>query len=368
MKTYFKPIFIFALSQLKRFTRDKTALFFTFLFPLLFLFVFGALNRGHTDVSFDIALINRSDTQFAKQFVEQTKQDKIFKINNKVSSLDEAKERMGRGEIDSIIELPKGFGQPNEKGIPSGNLVVYYEQSNPQTGQTLASIMQQVLDGVNKKLTGHIDPLMVEQKPTKTSNLSSFDYVFSGLLGFTLLGLGIFGMANGFPVDKKAGILRRLRATPLSASQLIIGTAVQYLAIGLVSLVLMFLVGTLVFDFNMRGDYFNFAIFAILGIFLMFGFGLLIGGWAKNEQQSAPLSQLVALPMMFLSGTFFPRFLMPDWLEKITYYLPLTPIIDGMRRILTEGYTVLQLGPELLLMVVWMIVVYAAAIKLFRWE
>jgi ABC-2 type transport system permease protein len=71
---------------------------------------------------------------------------------------------------------------------------------------------------------------------------------------------------------------------------------------------------------------------------------------------------------MFLSGTFFPRFLMPEWLEKITYYLPLTPIVDGLRYILTEGKTVLQLGPELLLMAVWIVVVYFAAIKLFRWE
>lgn len=348
--------------------RDKTALFFTFLFPLLFLFVFGSLNRGNNDISFDIAIINHSNTQFATQFVDQIKQNKTFKINNKVSSLSDAKERMGRGEIDSIIELPKGFGQPNEKGIPSGNLIVYYEQANPQTGQTLASIMQRVLDGINKKLTNHVDPFTVEQKPTKTANLTYFDYLFAGLLGFSILGLGIFGMANGFPADKKVGILRRLRATPLSASQLVIGTALHYLVIGIVSLVLMFLVGILVFNFNMRGDYFNFAIFAILGILLMFGFGLLIGGWAKNEQQAAPLSQLVALPLMFLSGTFFPRYLMPDWLEKITYYLPLTPVIDGMRLILTEGRTVLQLGSEMLIMAVWMVVVYAAAIKLFRWE
>lgn len=361
-------ISVLTTSLMRRFMRDKVALFFTFLFPLLFLLVFGALNRGGNDVSFDIALINRSDTQFAQNFVDQTKKDDVFKLKTNITSLDDAKERMGRGELDSIIELPKNFGQTDEKGVPNGKVIVYYEEASPQTGQTLASIMQSVLDGINKELTNHSDPFVVEQKATKTANLTSFDYVFSGLLGFTILSLGIFGMANGFPVDKKAGILRRLKATPLHASQLIIATALVYLMIGILSMVLMLVVGTVLFDFNMRGDWLNFSVFAVLSIILMFGFGLAIGGWAKNENQSAPLSNLIAFPLMFLSGTFFPRFLMPEWLQSITHYLPLTPIIDGMRLIMTEGRVLTQLGTELLIIGVWTLVIYALAIKIFRWE
>lgn len=368
MKAYFSTILVITFSLLRRFLRDKVALFFTFLFPLLFLFVFGTLFGGNNSIEFDIALINHSDTKFAKQFVDQVKKDKVFKINEKVTSLDDAKERMGHGEIDSIIELPKTFGKPNSQGIPSGQLIAYYEQANPQTGQTVASVMKQVLDGINKKLTGKVDPFSVQEKATKTANLTSFDFLLSGMLGFTILSLGIFGLANGLPVDKKAGILRRLRATPLRAGQLIGAIAIEYLLIGLASVGVMFVVGLVVFDFNMRGDYLNLIIFAITSILLMFGFGLAIGGWAKNENQSAPLSNLVAFPLMFLSGVFFPRFLMPDWLQAITYYLPLSPIVDGLRLIMTEGQTILQLGPQLLIMGVWTVVIYAAAIKLFRWE
>jgi ABC-2 type transport system permease protein len=368
MKAYFTTILVITFSLLKRFLRDKVALFFTFLFPLLFLFVFGSLFGGENSVSFDIALVNRSDTKFAQQFVGQVKKDKVFTINEKITSLDDAKERMGRGEIDSIIELPKAFGQPNSQGLPSGQLITYYEQANPQTGKTVASVMKQVLDGINKKLTNQTDPFSVQEKATKTANLTSFDFLLSGMLGFTILSLGLFGLANSLPVDKKAGILRRLRATPLHAGQLIGAIAIQYLLIGLASVAVMFIVGLVVFDFNMRGDYLNLIAFAIISILLMFGFGLAIGGWAKNENQSAPLSNLVAFPLMFLSGVFFPRFLMPDWLQSVTYYLPLSPIVDGLRLIMTEGQTVLQLGPQLLIIGVWTVVIYVTAIKLFRWE
>jgi ABC-2 type transport system permease protein len=368
MKRHFTAAWTFGFMQIKRFFRDPVAIFFTFLFPLLFLFVFGSIFKGGGDVSFDVAVINHSQTQFAKDFIKQAEENKVLKIDKDITSVDQAKELMGRGQLDSIIELPTEFGAPGEDKIPTGNVVVYYEESNPQTGQTLSSIMQQNLDAINKQLTGHVDPLAVEQKPTKTANLSQFDYTFSGLIGFTLLSMGIFGLANGLPADKKAGFLRRLRASPLRASQLIHGTLLNYIVIGVLSIILMLVVGMLLFDFEMRGDWLSFSVFILLGMIIMLGFGLAIGGWAKNEYQAAPLSNLVAFPMMFLSGTFFPRFIMPEWLQGITTYLPLTPIVDGIRLIATEGRTLFELGPELAILGVWGIIIYAIAIKVFRWE
>lgn len=368
IKRYFYTIFVLARSYTRQFFRDKVALFFTFLFPLLFLLVFGALNRGGHDISFDVVLINNSKTEFAAQFEQQTRDDKLFKVKDDIAGIDQAKERMGRGEVDSIIELPQDFGALDASGRPTGKVIVYYGEGNPQTGQTLGSIMQGTLDQINLELTGHTDPFTVEQQSTKTAGLTSFDYVFAGLMGFAILSLGIFGLANGFPADKKAGILRRLKATPLRVSQLVMGTALNFLLLGLMSVGVMIIVGTLVFDFNMRGSYLNLVPFLIIGILCMFSFGLAIGGWAKNENQSAPLSNLVAFPMMFLSGVFFPVFLMPQWLQGIVQYLPLTAIVDGIRLIITENASIFSLGPELMIIAAWTVVVYAIGFKVFRWE
>lgn len=368
-KRFLTGIWFFGWTQIKRFFRDPVALFFTFLFPLLFLFVFGSIFRGSDGLSFDVGLINHSETEFAQEFVKAVSDDdSIIKVNDEVSTFDEGKELMGRGQIDSVIELPEDFGAPNESGIPSGDVVVYYEEANPQTGQTLSAVMQGILDGINEGLTGHTDPFRVEEKSTTTANLTQFDYTFSGLIGFSLLSLGIFGLANGLPSDKKAGMLRRIRATPLSATQLVLGTMLNYLLVGILSIALMMLVGIFLFGFDMRGDYLSFIVFLFFSMVVMLGFGLAIGGWAKNENQAAPLTQLIAFPLMFLSGTFFPRFLMPDWLQNITGYLPLTPIIDGIRYITTEGQTLMDLGPELLIITVWGVAIYLLAIKVFRWE
>lgn len=103
-------------------------------------------------------------------------------------------------------------------------------------------------------------------------------------------------------------------------------------------------------------------------IICILGIGLSIGGWAKNERQAAPLGNIIVFPMLFLSGTFFPRFLMPEWLQNISEYLPLTPIIDGIRLITTEGKTLIEISSQISIILFWTIVVYAIAFRVFRWE
>ncbi len=367
MKRYILSTLGITKAYLLRFTRDKVALFFTFLFPLIFLFVFGSIFNNN-DVSFKIALLNQSKTEFSKQFVGDVKKSDSFKVNEELSSLDDAKQRMSRGEIDSIIVLPDSFGQSNTTKVPSGTMDVYYQKGKEQSGQTVAAVMQQILDGINTKLGRPEAALKVAQKATADTGLSQFDYTFSGLLGFTLLSMGIFGLANSMPQEKKTGAFRRLRASPFTAGQLIFGNGLYYLVITLLSVLAMIIVGTLIFHFNMRGSWLTFSVFIVFASAMMLGFGLLIGGWAKNENQSAPITNLVSFPMMFLSGSFFPRFLFPEFLQNITAYIPLTPVVDGLRRIMTENAQLTDLGPELGLMAIWTIIIYVLAVKLFRWE
>lgn len=367
MKQYMDTIVNLAKMLTKQFFRDKVAMFFTFIFPLIFLLVFGAINRNESGISFDVVIIDNAQTEFSTQFTEQMKKsDFVEEVS--AESLDNAKEKMSRGEADTILLLPESFGQVNDKGQPTGNAQVYFNPGSAQTGQTFASITDSVLGEIDQNITGQEPLFMVEQVSTDTKGLSSFDYIFAGLMGFSILSLGFFGPTNSLPSMKKEGILRRLRTTPLRTSQFVLGNALNYLFIGIITIVLLFIVGVLLFDFKMQGSYLYFLIISSLGIVMMFGFGLAVGGWAKNENQAAPLTNLVAFPMMFLSGVFFPRFLMPDWLQSISGFLPLTPLVDGIRFIIVESKSLVEILPQLALMGVWAIVIYIIAFRVFRWE
>ena len=130
----------------------------------------------------------------------------------------------------------------------------------------------------------------------------------------------------------------------------------------------MFVVAITVFDLHVIGNIFELALFLALSITMILGIGLAVGGWAKNEQQAAPLSNILVFPMLFLSGTFFPRFLMPGWLQTVSGFLPLTPVIDGVRLMATEGKGLIGIGPQVGLVLAWTLVIYVLAFRVFRWE
>lgn len=365
MKQYIRGVLGLTSAYRRRFFRDKTAMFFTFLFPLIFLFVFGTIFNNNS-VSFRVVAINNSKETFAKQFIDRIGKNSAFKVES-ASNLDDAKTKMSRGEIDSIIELPVVFGTPNAVGAPSGTMNVYYQKGAEQSGKTVAAVMQQILDGVNKQYGRPDAALAVSEVSTAKSGSTSFDYTFSGLLGFSLMSMGIFGLANAMPSEKQKGSFRRLRAAPFKASQLVFANALHYVQITLMSLLLMIIVGLTVFHFNMRGDWVVFAVFAALAALMVLGFGLVIGSLAKNENQAAPLSNLVSFPMMFLSGAFFPKFLFPEWLQAVASFIPLTPVIDGLRQIMTEHATLSAVAPQLGIIALWTVAAYSVATVFFRW-
>jgi len=354
----------------RRFFRDRTAIFFTIGFPLIFLFVFGSLNSGSSGtVSFNVALINQSSSQFAKDFVRQTEDSDVLKVNTDITTVDVAKEKMSRSELDAAIVLPEDFGRIGKgQRLPSGQVKVLYTQNNQQSGAALTSILESQFTAVNDSLVETVTPFTVKGEELNENSLSAFDYTFAGLLGFAIIGMGIFGPINVFPELKKMGILRRLSTTPLRVWQYFVSTMVGQAIIGLVSLAIMFAVAITVFNLHVVGNWLELALFLVVSIMMILGIGLALGGWAKNERQVAPLANIVVFPMMFLSGTFFPRFLMPQWLQHVSDFLPLTPVIDGIRLITTEGMHLVQILPQVGLILGWMVIIYVIAFRVFRWE
>jgi ABC-2 type transport system permease protein len=366
MPKWLFTILVFARVSIRRYFRDRVAIFFTIAFPLIFLLVFGLANKNN-GVNFHIGLINQSDTAFSQKLVSQLNHDKVYNIDKSVTDLRASQTKMSRGEIDATIILPAGFGQVSN-GVPQGTAQVVFDQNSSQAAQTLQSVLQAKFDSINATLIKSQAPFKVVAKSTNTKGLTKLDYSVAGIIGFAIMGLGVFGPVNYFPQMKKEGVLRRLHITPLRVWQFFVSSVLSNSVIGLFSIAIMVAVAKWLLGFNMVGNYLELAIFLIFSILMIFGIGLAIGGWAKNENQAAPLANIVAFPMLFLSGTFFPRFAMAPWLQHVTSFLPLTPVIDGIRLIATEGKHLTDLGPQLGLMAIWTVVIYFIAFRVFRWE
>ncbi len=369
MRNYLRPIMIFTKANLLRFFRDKVYLFFMFILPVMFLFIFGMV-YGNNFSTFKIAIFDEASTALSGQFVEMMTNmgDGVMEKVEVVDWID-AEDRLIRGELSAIVEFPEGFGEVGkENAMPAGEVKVVYGKNSEQAGQTISWIVNSMATETNYAMMGQRPSVTVKSESLAREGLTNFDYVFAGLLGYTVLSIGLMGIANLLPGDKESGATKRLRATTIKPSQIVLSYALTFLVVGIISFLIMIVLGLLVFNFHMRGNWFSFAAFTAISTMMMLGFGLFVGGWARNEAQASALANLIMFPMMFLSGVFFPMFMMPGFIQVISRFIPLTPVVDGIRLIITENYSLIQVLPQLGVVVGWGVIIYFIAIKSFRWE
>jgi len=360
------------VASLKMYFRDFTAIFFSLIFPVLFLIVFG-LAFSNDDIKFGMEVYNNSDTTQATVLEETLDNIPLFDKSDEGYTLDEAKEKISDGELNFIVVIPENFGN-TKKGSIQGQVNLLINEANSDTNSTIESVISEVLNGFNvettKLLTGKapVDDYKLNVTGVSNQELNTIDYIVPGIIGFSIMSLGIFSIAQGFITYKSSGALRRLFVTPINPLGFIIAQSFTRLLMVLVNVLTMLVLAAVMFDFHMVGDVFNFSVVALFGTVLFLGMGFAIAGWAKNENQAAPLANLIFFPMMFMGGTFFPRELFPEAVQAVAEFLPLSYLTDGLRLVANESATVLSLGSEMLGMAVWIVISYAVAVKIFRWE
>ncbi len=362
-----KTTFLFAKTQLLRISRDYVTLIVLFSIPLLLLLLFGAFTANTNNISLKVAVVNESNTPFSQQFTSSLKKVDVLKHDDDIKTEFEARDKVKSGDLDAMILLPESFGEI-KNNMPSGNAKVYVNQSDRSTGEIVMGVMNSIVEQTNVTVTGSHPPLTVERALIEGQSERVFDNLYAMFTGMAIMMVGIFGVASVIPADKKTGMLRRLRVTPLRSSQLIIGTALAYLVVCLVSVALMTALAVFGFDMSIKGSLFDFGLFVLIASFLMIAFGVLVGGVSKNTTQSDIYGQIIFISSLAFSGLWVPRALMPEWLQGITAYLPLTPVIEGLQRIVIEGVSISTLGFQLAVMCGWIIAVTLLSIKTFRWE
>ena len=355
------------LASFKMFVRNRAAVFFSLFLPLIIMLIFGVLNfEGSTEI--ELGIVDEAQNDASAAFIDRLADYEYLVINTgdqepELASLEE-------GERGYVIVIPSGWDVPTP-GEESG-LVAYDGNADPAQAQVGQGLLQQAVgqalfapaDGGGGGL-GAAAPLEFES--VQSRDLGYIDFLVPGIVGMTIMQLGLFGVAFGFVQLKRTGALRRLFATPTSPAYFLSAQVLSRLIIGVAQVAILFGVG-IWFGLQMFGDYLSLLVVVLIGSAIFLAVGFAIAGWAKNEDQAAPVANLVSLPMMFLSGVFFPRDAMPEFLANITQFMPLTYVNEALRAIVNEGAGVLSLGPQLLGMGVWVAITFVLAVLLFRWE
>jgi ABC-2 type transport system permease protein len=351
-------------ASFKMFVRNRAALFFSLFLPLVIMLIFGVLNFEGS-VTIALGVVDEDESDASAAFVDALGDYDYLEISTGTREAEMA--ALEAGDRGYVLVIPEGFS-PTLGG--ETGLVAYAATADPSQAQVTQGLLQQAVAGALAGSTGVPVPEFtppVAFETVESRDLGYIDFLVPGIIGMTVMQLGIFGVAFGFVQLKRTGALRRLFATPTSPGYFLSAQVTSRVVLGYLQVAILTAIG-IWFGLQMFGSWLVLALVVGLAlvIFLAIGFG--VAGWAKNEDQAAPVANLISLPMMFLSGVFFPREAMPEFLQGITGYLPLTYVTEALRGVMNQGAGLADLGPQMLGMTVWAVITFVVAVRLFHWE
>jgi ABC-2 type transport system permease protein len=352
-------------ASLRAIFRSPSAVIFSLAFPLIFILVFGFIgNSGR--VSFKISIDKSSDTLNPIHLALKSIPGISIVNKNDV----ETKEDLEKGRLTAVVNIQKSLNPSTPYSIN----IKTSESVNPQNLQVLQSILNSVINGIDKNLYPSAQTFAVinqdiQKIPGRTYR--TIDFILPGQLGFSLLSAGVFGVAFLFFNLRQQLVLKRFFATPIKRSYIVLGEALSRVIFQITTAIVIILIGHFAFNYTLINGFVTFLeilALSFLALIVFMGFGFVVSGLAKNESSIPPFANLFTLPQFLLAGTFFSIDIFPVWLQPICRVLPLTHFNNAMRQIAFEGAHLTDCGKEIGILFLWGIAIYALAIKVFKWE
>ncbi len=362
--------------DLKTYLRDKQALFWTIFFPVMLVFLFGLFDFEKMGTS-HVAVIDEAKSDESSKFIEELGKIEIFKIHQDEKDITKAKESLEKGNLDFILIIPESFEKPKDFlkiesfKISAGfniPIEVYYDETNTQLNPLVFGILDRFVAYSNLKAAGAPQLFFLDKKPVKSRNIKYLDVLISGIIAMAIMMSAVTGMSTDIAESREKKVLKRLFVTPLKTSHFLMAKIGGFLTISVIQIAIILLISIFVFKVNIFGSYFLIFLVALFGCALFLNIGFIIAGLVKSTRAVEAIAMFITMPMLFLSGTFFPKEVMPRVMASMVDYLPLTPLIDALRKISLEGAGILDLGREFLFLGTWFFILLIVAIKTFRFK
>jgi ABC-2 type transport system permease protein len=351
------------IADLKMTVRNKQALFWSLMFPLIFTVIFGFFFGKGSSTTGTIAFINKSDSHLAREIEKSLEQSELFKVKNE-SSIQTAKSEMKKNKVMAIVEIPKDFAS-QMPGSPT-QLKVYIDPGNAQGNSIITGYLNAFLTQANFKAQHAYPIFSIKEEKTSSSQFSYFDFVLVGLLGMALMNSSIQGIAISMSKYREDKILKRLTTTPMKGWHFIGAEVISRLVLNIAQIALILLVGVYGFGAHINGNIPLIFLLAALGGILFQMIGFTIASLSRTTQAAEGMATAITIPMMFLAGIFFPIDQLPKWLYSFVQYLPLAPVLRMIRGVALDSTSPLENPANIAIVLCWIIAAFGLSIYKFR--
>jgi ABC-2 type transport system permease protein len=353
------------------YVRNPAALFFSLIFPLILIGLFGLIfsNAGSSTVTLEVLNEDHSSHLVAQFLGELNNNTTIVKVQLVTdSSVTPANFAAWLGQQDDAVGLviPADFTS-NVSANRSVALTLY---ENPQDAAVAGEAQFAVLGVANAfNLAAAHGTALIQVSPAQgvgSRSYSYIDYLIPGLIGFSILTSPMFSMVDVTSSYRKEGLFRQLSLTPLTRGEWLASRVAWYIVLTFCAAAIMLAIGVGVFSAHVTVGL-GMLPFLFAGPFFFVSLGMLAGSVAPTPESAAVVGNIITFPMMFLSGTFFPVSEFPSGLQTFAHFLPLYYVIDGMNQVMLFHNTA-RAATDLVIVAVAGAIVFLLAIRLFRWR
>lgn len=355
------------IASIKMLYRDKQALFYALLFPVIFAIVFGLFDVGSVpDVR--LAVVASEPTDVSRSLIDGFKKVEGFKV---VTRADETRaiRELKDGDRDAVVVVVPPLDVPCQRQTncrrTSVVRLLYNGAQLDRNGPALGAV-NQVIGSLNLRLAGMPPPIQVQAQSVAAKTVRFYDFLLPGLVAMGVMNFSIFGMSVQISRFREQRILKRILTTPLRPAKFLAGQVVARLALAMVQALVILVVGVFVFGAHVYGNVVWIMLLSAVANLIFLNIGFAIAGRSPNPDAAQGVANAVAIPMMFLSGVFFPIDTLPRILETAVKYLPLTPLITALRKVANDGAAISSTGWELLQLAAWIMASFLLASRMFR--
>ena len=339
----------FTIAASKMFFRRKSSIFWSLFFPVVTMLVLG--NAGFIGYSApNVGLFSTTENET----IDELKSSKSITIRE-YQSKDNALEALEKGTLSALVTLNS-----------DAEIIVTTREGDLAEKEVVENFVFKIINQDS-------DPVSYVTSEIADMNYQGYKgFIVPGIAAMAIMQNGIFSVVFTLLSYKNQGVLKRLKAAPISPSHFIVGHLISRVSIIILQTFILLLMGVFVLGVSVgQGSilaWLNILFLSFLGGILFLAIGLAISSLAPNEDSAPALANLVTFPMLFLSGVFFPIDFLPTIIGYISNLLPLTHLAEGIRLSALYGNSTFTTIPQLGITFAWLAVSFFICAISFKWE
>ena len=335
------------------FVRDRGALVFTILIPVIFLVLLGSIYKS-----------------------SGTPQVSVIEVG-KVSLLDQA----GHGQLGKILQITRSRNlgaalndvrQGNADAVVQQQgtaLIVHYSIADQITAGVVQTVFASIVQQADQQASGRPAAFRLTTRQVEDQSIKPIQYLAPGLLGWAIASGATFGAGITLVTWRQNKLLRRLRLAPASAGAVVGARIGISLVIAMIQLAVFLAIATTpYFGLKLTASWWMAIPLVACGTLAFMSIGLLVGSFAKTQQAASSIANLIILPMAFLGGAFIPLNFAPAWLRDVSYAMPLRYLVIGMQDVLARGDGPASALPGIAVLLGAATVLTLISVRVFRWD